>query len=383
MALNSLAEEPERRLLLAACRADHSSAEIVALLQLPLRWDHLLELAENDGVHPLLHQALVCFRDSVPPKAMERLASKYQTNILRAMMLSRELICILEVLAANGIEAMPYKGLALAESLYGDIALRQTGDIDLLVRTRDVTRTREALRALNYSPHLILPARQEEAYLQSGYEYSFDGPTGRNLLEIQWALQPRFYAVDFNIEELFQRAIPVRVAGHAAKTPSFEDLFLVLSMHAAKHVWGKLVWLCDLARIMTMENLDWAQIGARAGRLRIRRILTLNLLLASRVLGTKVPLGAIQHVIEDGAEDLCEKIQGLMFSSIPFDAESPGYFRLMLQLRESLVDRLRFVWRLGLTPGPAEWASVRMPNVFFPLYRFVRLFRLASRLARS
>ncbi len=63
-----------------------------------------------------------------------------------------------------------------------------------------------------------------------------------------------------------------------------------------------------------------------------------------------------------------------------YDVESVDYFRLMLRLRERQSDRIRFVSRLALTPGPKEWAAVRLPRPLFPLYRFVRLSRLAARL---
>ena len=374
--------EPEWRLLLAACRPDCSNVteEIGSLLQLPLRWNWLFELAENHGVLPLLHQALTHYRDSLAPEDLATLASKHRTNLHKAMMLSRELIRILDTLAESGIEVMPYKGLALAESLYGDIALRQTGDIDLLIRATDVSRACDVLRTLQYAPHLELPKKQERAYLGSGYEYMFDAPAGRNLLELQWAVQPRFYAVDLSAEELFQRAVPVSVAGRTMKTPSFEDLFIVLSLHAAKHVWAKLIWICDLARIMAMKTLDWAQIEYRARDFRIRRILALNLRLANRLLGVSIP-SAAQQMLEGRTEDL-EKLEGFVSGGVPFDVESLAYFRLMLRLRENAIDRARFVGRLLLTPGPGEWASVALPDFLFPVYRLVRLSRLAARLAR-
>jgi hypothetical protein len=61
--------------------------------------------------------------------------------------------------------------------------------------------------------------------------------------------------------------------------------------------------------------------------------------------------------------------------------ESPEYFRLMLRLRERTRDRLRFAFRLAFTPSVGEWQSVRLPASLFPLYRLVRLVRLAKRLA--
>ncbi len=379
----SLAGEREWRLLLAVCRPRPKQDEIRSLLQCPLKWNELLALAESHGVLPLLHAALVPVRNSVDQEIFERLASKHQANVHKSMMLSRELIRIQDALAEAGVQVMPYKGLALAETVYGDMALRQAGDIDLLIRSKDVGRAREALRGLDYSPHVSFSAKQEQAYLRSGYEYVFDAPAGRNLLEIQWSIQPRFYAVDLNVGELFDRAIMISVAGRTMKAPSFEDLFIILALHAAKHVWEKLMWLCDLARIIQLEKLDWGEVGVRARQLGIRRILGLNVMLANRTLGVDIPAGAEQHVLDHGSEDLAKMIELMMVNGVPFELESVAYFRLMLRLRERMADRIRFVGRLALTPGPGEWASIQMPDMLFPLYRLVRLSRVVTRLARS
>jgi hypothetical protein len=56
---------------------------------------------------------------------------------------------------------------------------------------------------------------------------------------------------------------------------------------------------------------------------------------------------------------------------------------LMLRLRERRADRLRFLSRLAFTPGPGEWKAVRLPVAFFPLYRLVRVGRLAARLMKA
>ena len=87
---------------------------------------------------------------------MPAIEQGYQTNLHKALFLSRELIRIVDRLSALGVEVMPYKGLALAEVIYGDIALRQAGDIDLLIHPQDLPRIREAVRELGYPPHMIL-----------------------------------------------------------------------------------------------------------------------------------------------------------------------------------------------------------------------------------
>jgi hypothetical protein len=384
--LSSPTLNAEWSILLAACSEiprQEKASRIRLLLSQPVRWKILLDLAGQHGAQPLLYQALVAVEGSIPSGHIPAIEQLYQINLHKALLLSRELIRIVDHLSALGFEVMPYKGLALAELLYRDIALRQTGDIDLLVRPQDFPRVRDAVRELGYTPHLSLSAAEERAYLQSGYEFAFDGSAGPNLLEVQWAIQPRFYAIDFDMDGLFQRAAPLTIVGHPMKTPSSEDLLLVLSAHAAKHVWARLVWLCDIARLMNLPTLDWSRIGAQAEALGVVRIIRITLLLANRLLGAAIPPAADASLAKDSAmAQLADEIQSYIVSETVFNVESFAYFRLMMRLRERPADRRRFLQRLVLTPGPGEWQAVRLPAPLFPLYRLVRLYRLASRLVR-
>ncbi len=377
----------EWSVLLAACseiprqaRKDH----LLKLLRQPIQWHVLFDLAERHGTQPLLYQALVDADNAVPRDQRPSLERGYQINLHKALLLSRELIRIVDHLSALDIEVMPYKGLALAELIYGDIALRQAGDLDLLIHAQDLPRVRDAVTELGYTSHLSLSKAAERSYLKFGYEYSFDGPAGPNLLEVQWAIHPRFYAIDFDMEGLFQRATTVKVAGYAMRTLSPEESLLVLSAHAAKHVWGRLVWLCDLARIMRLPTLNWSSIGSQAQTLGIVRILRVSMLLANRLLGLPIPAAAQASLPEDAeTHALVEEIQPHIVSEANYNVESVPYFRLMMRLRERPADRRRFLQRLVFTPGPSEWQAVHLPAPLFPLYRLVRLSRLAARFLRA
>jgi hypothetical protein len=344
-------------------------------------WELLLGIAEQQGVLPLLCQTLSLVSNEVPAESMRALDERYQSNLHKSLFLAREMIRILEQLEGAGVEVMPYKGVALAEAAYGDMALRQSGDIDLLVRAADLTRIKTAVGALGYVPHLQLSAAEERAYLLSGYECAFDGPAGRNLLEVQWAIQPRFYAVDLSLEDLFQRSVTVRVAGRAMKTLSPEDQILVLSVHAAKHVWGRLIWLRDIAQIIETPGLNWNWLIAQARALGMTRILWVTLLLVDRLLGLPVPDPCRDLVLADpAAAELTDEIGAYLLLGTSYSTESVSYFRLMMNLRERRADRVRFLRRLIFTPGLNEWRAVRLPEALFPLYRVVRLWRLLARL---
>lgn len=383
--------EPEWDLLRAACSINSNQEKSCgkidstrSMLQHPLNWESLLHLAEHHGVTPLLYQALSSCDREVPPSGLALLKQRYATNLHRTLFLTRELIRILDRLEHLAIDVMPYKGVALAETLYGDMALRQPGDIDLLIRARDLSRIRDALKELGYAPHFPLSEAEERAHLNSGYECAFDSALGRNLLEVQWALQPRFYAIDFDMEALFRRATVVTVGGRSMKTPSPEDLFFILSMHAAKHVWGRLIWLCDVARIQELPALNWEWIAETAESLGIVRILQVTMTLTNRLLGATMPPAAEKVLASDPAAlTVANEIAPHIGSPALPDVESMAYFRLMMRLRERSTDRIRFLQRLAFTPGPGEWRAIRLPAPLFPLYRLVRLWRLSARLVKT
>jgi hypothetical protein len=372
----------EWSILLTACSSippQQRDTRLRSLLEGSISWKSLFALADRHGVDPLLHRALVSVEDAVPPPEMRTLTQIYQDNVYKSLLLSRELIRILDHLSAANLDVLVYKGLALAEALYGDIAMRRTGDIDLLIRSKDLPRIRQTVRDLGYSPHQTFSETEERAYLKSGYECAFDSTIGANLLEVQWAIQPRFYVVDFDIDGLFERAVTMSVAGRSARTPSPSDLMLVLSAHAAKHVWGRLIWLCDIAQLLKLPDLDWDWIGSQAKSLGVARIIGITMALANRLLDVPTPAAAKAFALDSPTSSLVKEIQASVGGNAVYNVESLAYFRLMLRLRERPSDRLRFLMRLALTPGPGEWQAVRLPKPLFPLYRLVRLTRLAAK----
>lgn len=373
---------PELDLILACC-ADQSregaGARIQQILRHGVDWERLVELAHHHGLVPLLYRRLSNMMDATPSPGLEALRGKDQSNAHRALWLTVELLNICRHLQARGLEVLPYKGPVLAEALYGNAALRQFSDLDLLIRSEDLPRIKVALAELGYAPGLRLAQAAERDYLKSGYEYTFDGARGRNLLEIKWQILPRFYAIGFDVSDFFRRAVAVRIEGQKLRTLCDQDLMLVLCVHAAKHAWRQISWLSDIAHLARSRALDWVALRTQAERLGILRIVTQTFLLARQLLGAELPaqLGVEKDA---GAEALTQRIVKLIVADEEFDPETIAYFRLMTELRERGRDRVSFWWRLLVTPGAGEWSAVRLPKPLFPLYRVVRVGRLAGRL---
>jgi hypothetical protein len=376
-----LAHSPEFDLLLACCsdslKGQHTD-RVPEAFSRQLDWERVLQLAAHHGVVPHVYIRLSATPGLAPTQALDHLRQRYEANARQALWLTRELLRILEHLQARGIAALPYKGPVLAEFLYGNILQRQFGDLDILVHASDVLRAKAAVRELGYEHSLTLTPQQEQAYLQSGYEYTFDSPHGRNLLEIQWQVLPRFYVVDFDMDGLFQRAQSLTLSGHTLQTLGMEDLVLVLCAHAAKHAWIQLSWLCDLARLVEAKPVRWEVVQQQAECLGIERIVKASFLLAHKLLGAEVP--AALQAQGNQAESLAARVLPILCGGEEINPESIPYFQLMMNSRERSRDRLRFLWRLAVTPGIGEWSAITLPPPLFPLYRGVRAFRLAARL---
>ena len=219
----------------------------------------------------------------------------------------------------------------------------------------------------------------------------FDGPAGKNLVELQWAILPHFYAIDslsdlrandLAVENLIARSRPTTLADHEVPSLSAEDNLLVLCLHAAKHLWMRLIWLTDIAQTLRSEApaIDPTQVLAPARTLGIVRILGVTFWLIRNLLREEIPAWAEKTIASDPTVPaLGQAFAERLATSATYDFESTEYFRLILKLRERPADRARYLWRLLSTPGQGDLDVIHLPEPLFPLYRVVRLARLLKR----
>jgi len=379
----SIATSPEFALLLEAC-AEPPDPQRFHLACSRLQggsWERLLALADEHGVTALLYLALINNGGTSAPAAITgELETRYNANVHKSLLQARELFRVLEALETAGLSAIPYKGVVLSELAYGDLAMRQAGDIDLLVRSEDVPQAQFVAERLGYTPCLHFSDAELRRYLTIGYEMSFDYGRHRNLLELKWNILPRFYAVDFDMEEMLSTHASAPFAGGTVRSLALEDLFLVLCVHAAKHCWSHLIWLCDVARLSRIP-LDWAQIAAKARDMGIVRVVRTTLGLANQLLRAPIPpVPMLDPAGDPAAGVLIREIATQLVTGVWLNPESLAYFRLMARLRERPGDRIRFISRLAFTPGPNEWSAVKLPRQLNAFYRIVRVWRLGRRL---
>ena len=383
----ALQSENEFALLCALAGAELSPERIERIAnwnRSALDWSEVLRLAEHHGVLPLAARNLIEHARGLPPEIEHALGSAYEANLRRSLWFTAELARIMQHFERVQLRAIPYKGPVLAQSLYRDLGLRSFSDLDFLISSADFGRAQQALAEIGYRPSsvvtTVLTPAVERFWLRTGYERSFDSAAGKNLVELQWAVLPYFYGVDLSVDDLLARAGRTVVGGREVPCLSPEDSLLVLCLHAAKHLWTRLIWLADIAETLRIQTIDYALVFSQARALGIARILDVSFWLVKNVLRAEIPKPAEEMIAADvqvpalGAE-FAERLA----HGVAYDFESTEYFRRILRLRERRGDRWRYLWRLAWTPGTGDIAAVRLPGALFPLYRIVRIGRLIGK----
>lgn len=370
----------EFRLLLACLRWQ----EVVPseLVSPDLDWDLVLEVSQRHSVLPLVHHALAR-HPGVPAPAAEHLESLFHLRVRRSLFLTAELMRLLDGFSEQGISVLPYKGPTLAQALYGDIAFRAFNDLDLLVRPGDVPRATEVLEALGYAADPPISAARRSAHLAFASEQMFRRTAGAALVELQWRIAPGYFSVNFDMNRFWRTAVRVSLGSRQVLALAPEALLLVLAVHGAKHYWGSLVWIADIARLLgKYPGLDWDCVLRSARCLGIERLLFLALALSEKLLGGRLPEPVRQQAASDRALPwLFSRVERNLASEV-HGAPGLSDHWFSLRSRERWRDCFRYVARLGLTPNPQDWALLPLPSALSPLYFGIRPLRLLGRTTR-
>lgn len=341
--------QPEVDLLLSCARTQISpelSARIRAAVDKDVDWMGLIRLAMRHDVMPLLYHNLqqVC-PESVPQNILGPLRARYQAQAAQAASRVEELVRVLSLLEDQGIPAVPYKGPTLAQRLYGDVALREFGDLDIMILERDVLRAQDLIRCHGYKFAFLKSADKLPAYIQHNRELQmcrFDGKA----LELHWRFAMRQACVKQDPERFLQRLETISLAGVEMPSLPLEVYLLILAMHASKHKWRQLKLICDFAEILRQPGLDWQYVLREADDLGLKRMLAVGILLAEDPLEAAAPAELVQGLKKDRAAlVLADQVRQSLFEQPDENWHREAEYQFQFEIRERLQDRARmFFW---------------------------------------
>lgn len=371
--------------LLLCCARTRTSPEMSQRIreaaQKQIDWVQLYRLAFRHGTLPLLYWNLhrIC-PNIVPGGVLEPLRLCYEAIAAEGQRLAEELVGILGLLESHNIPVVPYKGPALAVRLYDDLSRRGVGDLDIVIREPDVLRVQHLLIERGYAPGRIINVGLDQ-YTRDEFEMPFVRLDGKVRLDLHWRFTNRLLCLARDPERFLQQLEPLSIVGKEVQSMRLETYMLILSMHGAKHKWGQLKLVCDIAEILAVSDLDWHYVLHEADDMGIKRALRTGLLLAQSLLEAPVPpIIAGELKIDPTAKALAAQACARLFED-PGEGwgPEPG-FTAQLELRERFRDRAKIFLRYllpKLKPNERDRWFLPMPRSLSRAYYFVRPVRLA------
>ena len=291
MPQSSLSDLPSFRrewAVLLECASPTFDSQRLVELARSADWSKLLVLAEAHGV--LGHLAVRVRgldKNLVPEEIRQILLEHHREQVFSTLRMTAELFRLLELFTAKEIPALIVKGPALAMQAYGDPTMRSYGDLDFLVRQRDIRRATESLLAAGYEA--AVPLSAIDAGKIPG-QYFFSKTDTKLVVELHNDFTLRYFPRPLPIEEFFARRIRVCIDGHEAPALSVEDELVLICIHGAKHLWERLMWIADVAALVTRQTgINWERATASARAVRANHMLHTGLLLAADLLHARLP----------------------------------------------------------------------------------------------
>jgi hypothetical protein len=353
-------------------------AKLADLVQ-SVDWQRLLLLAEEHSVVGHLAASLRRLEKLVAPSEFQKaLTERQRALVLHSLRITAELCRLLERFAAEGIGALVVKGPVLSVQAYGDPAMRSYGDVDLLVRQGDIRRATELMIAAGYEAKV--PVAAIDAGRIPG-QYLFHSPDSKLIIELHNDYTLRYFPRRLPIEEFFARQIRVPLDAHRAPALCVEDELILICVHGAKHFWERLIWIADVAALVTRQSsIDWQLVAASARELQAEHIVNTGLRLAGNLLKALLP-EQIQKKVN--ADRVVGGFVRQITNWLPAAGHAPpglverAFFRM--RMRGGLISGLAYLLRLSFSPTEEDWDAPSTSRRAGFLEAMRRPFRLARK----
>jgi hypothetical protein len=291
----------------------------------------------------------------VPSPFLDSLRAYQRVHLLTNLSMTAELFRILELFRQSQIECVVAKGPVLSQRAYGEPALRQYADLDLLLRQKDIPRAAEILVAAGRDSRIPHEA------IRSGKipgEYRFRGQNSKIILELHTERTLRYFPLPLPIEKYFHSKTSMSLDGRPVPALSAENEFILISVHGATHFWERLMWISDIAAMVhNHPELDWNYIRQSAAEVGAERMVRVALLLSERLLGVRVPEAMKSDVASDSS---CSRLVDKIEKWLPYAGSAApsigarAWFRF--RIRGNVFSGVAYLARLSFSTTEDDWA---------------------------
>lgn len=379
--LNELSNELILQLDIIKSENCEKLQEFINKLSPEIDWDVLVELMLHHRIYPFIYQELRNIdRNLIPEHVIKNLEKYYKMNIFRMLLLTAEMQQVSQLFLENKTSTLFLKGPVLGAELYGDISLRTSGDLDLMIPISDLDTAEKLLLDAGYVKDDYIETILND-WKWRHHHITFIHPEKNIKLEVHWRLNPG-PSKEPTFEELWDR----KQQSHLTSSPVYflgrEDLFLFLVSHGARHGWSRLRWLLDIHQLVKLE-LDWPYVIKLLKKHQYFHIGGQALILSSQLLNTPLSKEMAPLLKNHRAQKLSkealfylQRMVNLHTNPVPEDVAK--YHKLHLFSLMSFQQKILFLISF-LFPYPEDAKTLPLPEklhlLYFPLRPFLWILR--------
>jgi len=385
MYLSTASLLPEIQFLLVCLKnipKEERERELLSLLeQYPYDFESLFHTTKAHGLVGVVYHATKRLSHTETPlleKFQEKLKAYYLHVSKRNMLLISDLLKITKLLTQHHIEVVHFKGPSLASICYGDITLRQFGDIDILIQPKDKERAFALLQKHHYIPEIEITPTNSRLLFSSLNVLGVSSASSL-FIEVHWELFPKNYAIVFPQEMLWEEERHLELYRTSLRTLPLESYLLYLTIHGSKHLYERLLWLYDIERFITTykEDICWEKLLKEAKKMGVYHLLLMTLSLVEELLLCQLPEEILTKIyntpkIKSIQEKIVQHYQDKNFSQ----KKNLYLFSLFFTARERKRDKLKFLFLAPFALKSDDIKTLLLPKPLFFLYPLLRPLRL-------
>lgn len=361
----------EGRLLVLCARMtinEFVRVEVADLVSDAIDWELVWTLSKAHGVAPVVYRNLAALCPAAVPSAIHAGFRRHnQANALLNTLLAQELVAVLDAFAAKGIHAIPFKGVTLAQTVYGDLTLRECADLDLIVDQASIPHARQILWSQGYQ----LTSRDMGGGHESDEPYHFfQKKSGVVAVDLQWVMARPHFGFRLDRSELWNRLKPVYLPAKMVMGLCPEDMLILLCVHGSKHAWEQLKWICDVAELVRRRPaLDWSRLMFQADEWGCRRMVLLGLALAKSLFDIVLPPAVLKGIeVDADIPGLVPYMPKQFLKNAGQGIDEQCAEALYFTIKDSWWER----WKLGVALCRAEAKVIALPLSWFRCQRKLR-----------
>lgn len=344
-------------------------------------WKLFVQLLIHHRLYPLIYPKLTDYDQSFfPPHILQIISYKYRLNTIEMLKLSAEMTELNTLFNEKEIKTIFLKGPALAFELYGEISLRTSGDLDILVSIDELETVNDLLCKVGYVKDDYFSTTLEDWKWRHHHLTYFHSEKGIKL-EVHWRLNPG-PSKEPSFKELWERSSTVSFAGHNIHLLGKEDLFLFLITHGARHGWSRLRWLVDIHKLIN-RKMDWKSLILKLKKYDYIKVGGQSIILTNQLLGTSIDedvsielINNRSHKLANEAVYYLETMINLHSESLPEEISNfhKKHMFHLLSFRQKFLFILSFLY-----PYPEDVEVLPLPKklyfLYFPLRPFLWTWR--------